>query len=148
MKNKQTGFTLVEIIIVIAITGLMASLAAVALINARVRSRDTKRIADIKDIRSALELYFHDCNEYPTLVEAGQPISGAENCQGGVYLARVPVDPGTGFNYPYLPCSGYDPYVCASDVEDATYYNLGYELEGKSGGLLPGRYIATPDNLY
>ncbi|PIW79613.1 MAG: pilus assembly protein, partial [Parcubacteria group bacterium CG_4_8_14_3_um_filter_48_16] len=55
--NKK-GFTLIELLVVIAIIGLLSTLAVVALNNARLKARDAKRIADIKQIQTALELYY------------------------------------------------------------------------------------------
>ncbi|OGF31319.1 hypothetical protein A3H09_03530, partial [Candidatus Falkowbacteria bacterium RIFCSPLOWO2_12_FULL_45_13] len=63
--RKQKGFTLIELLVVIAIIGLLSTLAVVALNNARMKSRDAKRVSDIKQIQTALELYYNDANSYP-----------------------------------------------------------------------------------
>ena len=55
IKNKK-GFTLIELLVVIAIIALLSTIAVVSLGNARQKARDTKRIADIKQIQTALEL--------------------------------------------------------------------------------------------
>lgn len=69
MRNKnQKGFTLIELLVVIAIIGLLAGGVMLALASARVRSRDTKRIADIKEIATAMESYFVQCNSYPVVL--------------------------------------------------------------------------------
>ena len=62
---KRKGFTLIELLVVIAIIGLLATLAVVALNNARQKSRDARRISDIKQIQTALELYYNDEGNYP-----------------------------------------------------------------------------------
>ena len=64
IKNKK-GFTLIELLVVIAIIGLLSTLAVVALNNARQKSRDAKRVADVKQIQTALELFYNDCGGYP-----------------------------------------------------------------------------------
>ena len=64
-NKKQQGFTLIELLVVIAIIGLLASVVLLALNSARAKSRDAKRVADIRQIQSGLELYFNDCNSYP-----------------------------------------------------------------------------------
>src|SRR3989338_2502543 len=63
--RKQRGFTLIELLVVIAIIGLLSTLAVVALNSARLKARDAKRIADIKQVQTALELYFNDQQNYP-----------------------------------------------------------------------------------
>lgn len=64
IKNKK-GFTLVELLVVIAIIGLLSSVAVVALSGSRVKARDTKRAADLRQIMTALELYQSDVGHYP-----------------------------------------------------------------------------------
>ncbi|MEA3249680.1 MAG: type II secretion system protein [Patescibacteria group bacterium] len=65
MRKTNKGFTLIELLVVIAIIGLLSTLAVVALNSARQKSRDSKRVADIKQVQTALELYFADQNGYP-----------------------------------------------------------------------------------
>jgi len=120
MLNKnQRGFTLIELLVVISIIGFLASLVLVALNSARAKSRDAKRVGDIRQIISGLELYFNDCTSYPssvvtgiTLGAAGQSLSGGSgtNCgtnlggggaNGGfgttagspIYIAQTPTSP-------------------------------------------------------
>ncbi|HPW05776.1 MAG TPA: prepilin-type N-terminal cleavage/methylation domain-containing protein, partial [bacterium] len=64
MNNKK-GFTLIELLVVIAIIGLLSTMSVLALNSARARARDAKRIADIKQIQTALEMYYNDNNTYP-----------------------------------------------------------------------------------
>jgi prepilin-type N-terminal cleavage/methylation domain-containing protein len=67
-KNKK-AFTLVELLVVIAIIGILATLAVVALQQARSRARDSKRVADVKQTQTALELFFNEQGRYPTVEE-------------------------------------------------------------------------------
>src|SRR5436853_5053100 len=65
LRNKnQKGFTLIELLVVIAIIGLLASVVLLSLNSARAKSRDAKRLADIRQLVSALELYFNDKGGY------------------------------------------------------------------------------------
>ncbi|MCF7820369.1 MAG: prepilin-type N-terminal cleavage/methylation domain-containing protein, partial [Candidatus Pacebacteria bacterium] len=74
---KKKGFTLIELLVVIAIIGLLSTMSVVALNSARQKSRDAKRVADIKQIQTALELYYNDNNGYPLQadVESGNELS-------------------------------------------------------------------------
>ena len=53
----KKGFTLIELLVVIAIIGILASVVLASLNSARKKSRDARRVADIKQIQLALELY-------------------------------------------------------------------------------------------
>ncbi len=64
IKSKQ-GFTLIEILIVIAIIGILASVAIIGLGGSRVKARDSKKISELAQIRNGLELYFTTCGHYP-----------------------------------------------------------------------------------
>ena len=90
MKNNKKGFTLIELLVVIAIIGLLSTLSILALNQARARARDAKRISDIKQIQTALELYYNDKGDYP---ETASITPGAAVSWNGTYLAAVPTPP-------------------------------------------------------
>lgn len=75
--SKEKGFTLVELLVVIAIIGVLATLLLLQLGGARGKARDAKRLADITQIRTAIEQYFDDNNgTYPamSLYDASDPL--------------------------------------------------------------------------
>jgi general secretion pathway protein G len=91
MKKNKTGFTLIELLVVIAIIGLLSTLSILALNQARARARDAKRVADVKQIQTALEMYYNDVGDYPTVASmaAGLPIYSAN----GTYMRAIPTPP-------------------------------------------------------
>ncbi len=134
--RKQKGFTLIELLVVIAIIGLLSTLAVVALNNARQKSRDARRVSDIKQIQTALELYYNDANGYPT---TGGVISlGSISYSGTTYMAVVPANPSpNGVAYTYSSAAAGLPGT----------YTLKYELEGVTGGIPLGTHYATPAGI-
>ena len=64
MKVKN-GFTLIELLVVIAIIGLLSSVILASLSTARMKARDARRLADIRQIKLALELYYDAKGYYP-----------------------------------------------------------------------------------
>ncbi len=63
--RSTRGFTLIELLVVIASIGLLATIELAALNVARSKARETARLAEMKQIANALELYNNDHNQYP-----------------------------------------------------------------------------------
>ncbi|MCX6793054.1 MAG: prepilin-type N-terminal cleavage/methylation domain-containing protein [Candidatus Falkowbacteria bacterium] len=90
-KKLKSGFTLIELLVVIAIIGVLSTMVIVALGNARSKSRDAKRVADIKQISTALELYYADNNSYPTIITLGNSLVSPDGTK--TYMAKIPSNP-------------------------------------------------------
>ncbi|MEI7620662.1 MAG: FISUMP domain-containing protein [Candidatus Falkowbacteria bacterium] len=138
-KNKK-GFTLIELLVVIAIIGILATISVVAFQNARAKSRDAKRIADIKQVQTALELYFNDVNRYPLTSEfTTTGLSSTSTVGTTTYMMNIPTAPtpadGT--------CSNTDnSFYYSSD--DGSTYTLSFCIGGNVGSLNGGVNTATP----
>lgn len=89
INSSNSGFTLIELLVVIAIIGILSTLAVVSLQGARSRARDAKRISDVRQIQTALELHLNDAGFYPEDLVAGGSISFGSN----VYMYNVPAGP-------------------------------------------------------
>lgn len=107
--HASRGFTLIELLVVIAIIGLLSSVVLASLNGARVKARNARRIADLQQMQTAMELYYNDYNGYPTATSDLDP----------TYIASVPTDPGSG--------SAAYTYVKSSN---GNYYCLGASIEG------------------
>lgn len=63
--KRNAGFTLIELLVVIAIIGVLASVVLASLNSARAKARDARRLAEIKQIQTALELIYDQTGAYP-----------------------------------------------------------------------------------
>jgi len=70
-RPVQKAFTLIEMLVVISIIGILATLVAANLNSARSRARDAQRKSDIKNIQTALRLYYNDFGGYPGSTNGG-----------------------------------------------------------------------------
>jgi len=97
----RSGFTLIELIIVLGIMSILMMVGLTVYPNIQKRARDSSRIADIDNIRSALELFRTNNSYYPE--------SLSELTENSVYLQSIPQDPfHPNQSYNYIPKSGCD----------------------------------------
>lgn len=138
--KQHSAFTLVELMIVVAIIGLLASVSVYILGNARQKSRDAKRVSDIQIIRAGLEQHWLERASYPSApsqIQLGTG-SGSVLCSNGfvgtaegvVYLPKVPSGPQTGEYYLYMSDS---PTIG---------YSIQFTMEGESVNGPAGTYYA------
>ncbi|MFA5644388.1 MAG: FISUMP domain-containing protein [Patescibacteria group bacterium] len=136
-KSNKSAFTLVELLVVIAIIGILATLAIVSLQNARSRARDAKRIADVRQIQTALELYFNDNGAYPVSTSVTSSIRSGDR----VYMEIFPQAP----NPPDGNCDeGTNQYIYTEAGEDNGSYTISFCVGFQTGSLNAGDKCATP----
>ena len=68
---SQAGFTLIELMVVISIISLLSSIILVTVYRARVNGRDARRLSDLQNVQTALELYYNTYNHYPITTCSG-----------------------------------------------------------------------------
>jgi general secretion pathway protein G len=126
---RQSGFSLVEILVVLVIMGLLISVVAPTVLNRADDARIQKVYADFKAIETALKIYRLDNYVYPSteqsldaLVEASTLDPEPRNFKSGGYLSEIPRDP---WGRPYL-------YLSPGENGEIDIYSLG--ADGVSGG--------------
>jgi len=124
--SNRTGFTLIEVMVVVIILGILAAIVVPKLTGRTEQARKVKAKVDIKNIGAALEQFNLDNGYYPTTdqgLEAlvNEPITGIlpENWQEGGYLQKVPSDP---WSQPYQ-------YLSPGEHSEYDLYSLGADRE-------------------
>lgn len=127
--NRQRGFTLIELMVVIVIIGLLATVVVVNVLPTQDTAMTEKARADVALLEQALEMYRLDNMTYPSidegldaLVSAPPSLNRPNRYRNGGYIKRLPNDP-WGNPYQYLQPGEYGTF----DV-----YSLG--ADGRLGG--------------
>jgi len=108
-KRKEAGFTLLEILIVVTIIGLIASLIVPNIISRYEKSQEEIAKAQIEMLSSAIEAFRLDVGRYPNTLD--ELINSSEPKWRGPYLAKkqIPKDP-WGKDYQYKYPGEHGPY--------------------------------------
>jgi general secretion pathway protein G len=143
MKTKK-AFTLIELLVVIAIIGILTTIAVISLNNARAKARDAKRIADMKQVQTALELFFNDRGRYPTDEEfATGSIYSTSTNSTSTYMQIIP----SASNPPDGGCTSGQNTFYYSQNESGNSYTISFCLGGTTGSLAPGLKCLTPGGV-
>lgn len=137
MKILHAGFTLIELLVVISIISLLSSIVLTSVNSARVKARDARRLADVRQLSTALQLYFDDNNAFPSTAGCrdgwcclGHGDSGT--CWQGAYHGSTALD--NALSPRYIPQIPDDPLNNTSKFGDAYMYNINYST---SIGVVP-----------
>ncbi|MBI5620691.1 prepilin-type N-terminal cleavage/methylation domain-containing protein [Candidatus Gottesmanbacteria bacterium] len=131
----KKGFTLMELLVVMAILGILITVGLTSYKSVQMKSRDSRRKSDMRQISSALELYFNDKGRYPADDGAGkiQGCGTGDNqvCAWGsamkdsnntIYMVALPGDPVGARQYYYdsygSQGKGYQLYARLENSED------------------------------
>ncbi|MEI7620669.1 MAG: FISUMP domain-containing protein [Candidatus Falkowbacteria bacterium] len=144
MKIYKKAFTLIELLVVIAIIGILATISVLALSNARAKSRDAKRVGDVKQVQTALELFFNDNNRYPTIEEwnTGKIYSTTTDATS-TYMQVIPTAPTPADG----SCSDGQNVIGYIPALDGSAYSISFCLGNTTGTLAPGPKCLTPGGI-
>ena len=127
-KRREAGFTLVELMVVIVIIGLLATIVTINVLPAGDKAKSVTAKADIATIENGLEMFRLQFNRYPTtsqglqsLISAPSGIDAAQYQRGG-YIKKLKDDP---WGRPYL-------YASPGQHGEFDIWSLG--ADGKEGG--------------
>ncbi len=136
--HKQSGFTLIEVMIVVVILGILASIIVPKIMGRPDEARAARAKQDIRAIGAALDLYRLDNFTYPSteqgleaLVTKPSGLAEGTNWKKGGYLDSLPTDP---WNKPYL-------YLQPGAHGDYDLYSFG--ADGVEGGVDAGADITN-----
>jgi type II secretion system protein G len=143
--DKKQGFTLMELLIVIAILGILVAVGVVSFATSQKRSRDISRKNDLRQLSIALETYYNDFDHYPLSDIEGNMLAcgvdAMEQCEWGdtwkntttnpetIYMLKLPADPGGG-NFYYISDATGTYFRLYARIENDQDEGLGVNLEG------------------
>lgn len=150
-STRQDGFTIIELLTVIAVIGLLASIITTTVGTVRSKARDAKRLGNLKALTNALELYLTNNNSsYPPAGCDGDGLAEIATCCSSwglgngwisglapTYMSALPHDP-------LEPPTAGGPDICyARGVTDGSGYKFEYRLENRDDQKALGQYVYT-----
>lgn len=153
LKNKQSGFTIVELLIVIVVIGILAALVITTFNGIQQKGRDTERETDVKAVHGQLEAYYAQNGTYPLLADMNTAawrqtnVKGLDNealrdPKGAVGVFTLAGSPGTAvYSYQVYEADGTTNCTVAANCAK---YTLTATLEGTINNS--GTYVKSSLN--
>ncbi len=150
MMNKKTSFTLIELLIVVAIIGILAAIAVPNFLNAQLRAKLARVKNDLVTLSKAHEMYFLDNNSYPPESEDNIFVGYRPPHEAGLFFLTHPI--------PYISTLPHDPFQDSTEIrfggKEAAYEtgvaskgdrNVAYNIFSRGPDLVEdGLYSANP----
>ncbi len=162
LPTGRQGFTLIELMIVMVILAILAAVGTGSFLSSQKKARDSTRKSHLKNISTALELYFNDKGKYPpddgagkirgcgddaspTVCQPGTPFSDAN---GTVYMDRLPTDPTSLRRYFYRSgaTNQFQMYANLENDQDSALITTS-ESCASSTGSFPCNYGISSANI-
>ena len=152
VKRSLAGFSLIEIMVVVAIVSLLSAIALVSFESSRQKSRDVKRLSDMTQMATAMELFFNTNKGYPSAPQdlvpnftsntVKDPLPADGDCPSLVYPLTLEIAD----SYYYYPSPTGGSYILdgLTLYPDYIYYFcLGYQ----TGSFPPGVHYVSPKGV-
>jgi prepilin-type N-terminal cleavage/methylation domain-containing protein len=126
-RADATGFTIVEILIVLALLGIISSLAVIGTRHARVRSAETAAVSAVRTINQAQFAFMQACGNQayaPTLVSLGTPPPGSDSAFLSPDLTQSDPLQKSGYIFQMAGTAPTDPVTTCTGVVPLTSYQL------------------------
>ena len=158
-RNRKSGFTLVEILIVVIILGILAAIVIPQFTNASQDARKSNLASQVQTLKSQIELYKLQHHDAPPQLQTNwDQFTKCTNDSGTVSTAANPVlpDPTTGYQYgPYMQTTPTNPLTASSAVAalNAPDGSHGWTFDTVTGTIhgiasdKDGNYVETDDGV-
>ena len=150
--SKNSGFTLVELLVVISIIGTLAALLLANFVGVRERASDTTNKNDINQLKTALRLYYNDYQKYPdgsSGAMMGCGADGTSQCTAGgdfsagstgtEYMKKIPLD----FSYYSDGADEFVAIITLSNTSDTDATNSQEKCDPEGRTYFDGTLTAT-----
>lgn len=154
-KLFKPGFTLLELLVVMAILGILSTIGIGSFLSSQVKSRDARRKGDLKAISQALEMYYNDKGEYPDEDSFRITACDPDVCDWGsewslgeiVYMPQLPKDPGANIYYYRSDNQSYALFTLLENPNDGDIEVAGYaNTDCVVSGIILCNYVVSSTN--
>ncbi len=134
-SNHKKGFTLVELMIVVTVIAILATIGVISFTRVQAQTRDTKRKADVRALGTALQAYYSETQTYPAVTADLAP----------TYIPRIPVDPQDAGAYTYSVNSAAGTYAICAELETASASASTWKISTANAGGYNTNTTADPN---